>query len=550
MVSSTPSGTTPRARVATGSQNNDRTDHDIAGDDVGDRAFPARAGRYKWFDIAGLGVLAIVAVVLRFWTRSPMWLDEALTVNLASQPLHQIPDALRNDGHPPLYYYLLHGWMNLVGTSNVGIRSLAGIFGLLVVPATWLVGRRVGGRTVAWSAAVVVAVMPFTIRYSTENRMYSLVMLLALVGWLCADSALRRTRALPLIGLALCTSALLWTQYWAMWLGFAAAMVVIGRLALALRAGDRAKARASAWVLGALGVGAVSFVPWVPTLLYQQAHTGTPWATRSMPPTVVVNSVEALGGAANATDAMGGWYFTVLIVLGLLGVGVASGRIELDLRTRPHSRPLAWVAALTILIGVASMLASNTAFQPRYNAVWLPFALVIAGIGIATLRGPLVQRGALALVVVASAAGGYQNITMSRTQAAEAAATISQHGRPGDVVVVCPDQLGPSLTRVLPSGFDVGSFPTFSDARIVDWSDYVARTESRSPEDFAADLIARAGDDKRIFVVWSESYTTHKKLCTQLVTSLTGHRPDNRQILDAKRMYYESENVTVFEPST
>lgn len=550
MASSTPSGPASRAPAVAGSSNSSRTEDAIAGDEDRDRAFPARAGRFKWFDITGLCALAVGAVVLRFWTRSPMWLDEALTVNIASQPLHQIPDALRNDGHPPLYYFLLHGWMNLVGTSNVAIRSLAGIFGVLVVPATWLVGRRVGGRTVAWSAAVVVAVLPFAIRYSTENRMYSLVMLLALLGWLCADSALRRTRPLPLIGLALCTGALLWTQYWALWLGLAAGVVVIGRLIIELRAGERARARSSVWVLGALGVGVLSFIPWVPTLLYQQAHTGTPWASRSMPPTVVVNSVESLGGAANATDAMGGWYFTVLIVLGLLGVGVASGRIELDLRTQQHSRPLAWVAGVTVVIGVATMLVSNTAFQPRYNSVWLPFALVIAGIGIATLRGPLVQRGALVLVVLASVAGCYQNVTMSRTQAAEAAATIAQHGRPGDVVAVCPDQLGPALARVLPPGFEVGSFPTFSDPNIVNWSDYVARTESRSPEDFAEDLIERAGDDKQIFVVWSESYITHKKLCTNLVTSLTGHRPDNRQILDAKRMYYESENVTVFEPST
>lgn len=548
MASSTPSGATRRAPATAGPSDHDGTRGEIAGDEIPERAFPALTGRYRWFDIAGLCAVGVVAVALRFWTRSPMWLDEALTVNIAAHPLHQIPDVLRNDGHPPLYYFLLHWWMDLVGTSNTAIRALAGVFGVLVIPATWLVGRRVGGRTVAWSAAVVVAVLPFAIRYSTENRMYSLVMLLALLGWLCADSALRRTRPLPLVGLTVCTSALLWSQYWALWLGLAAAVTGIVRLVRARRAGDRARARATAWVLGALGVGAISFIPWVPTLLYQQAHTGTPWASRSMPPTVVVNTIEALGGAANATDALGGWYVTAIIVLGLLGVGVASGRFELDLRTRPHSRPLAWLAGLTILLGVATMLASNSAFQPRYNAVWLPFALVIAGIGIAVLRGPLVQRGALALVVVASAAGCYQNVTMSRTQAADAAAVIAANGRPGDVVAVCPDQLGPALVRVLPAGFDVGSFPTFSNPRIVNWSDYVARTGSRSPADFASDLVARAGDDKQIFVVWSESYITHKKLCTDVVISLTGHRPDNRQILDAQRRYYESENVTVFEP--
>jgi hypothetical protein len=544
MATSTSSGVTDRVPTAGGS-----SDVDLRGGVSADRAFPARTGPFRWFDLAGLCVLGVAAVVLRFWTRSPMWLDEALTVNIASQPLHQIPQALRHDGHPPLYYLLLHGWMNLVGTSNAAIRSLAGIFGVLTVPAIWLVGRRVGGRTVAWCAAVVIAVMPFAIRYSTENRMYSLLMLLALLAWLCADQALRRPRPVPLVGLAVCTGALLWTQYWAMWLGVAAAAMVIFRLVRARRSGERARARAAAWVLGALFVGALSFIPWVPTLLYQQAHTGTPWASRSMPPTVIVTTVQAFGGMANATDEVGGWYFSVLMVLGLFGLGVTSGRIDIDLRTRPHSRPLAWLAGLTIALGVGTMLLTDTAFQPRYNAVWLPFALVVAGIGIAVLRGPLVQRGALGLVVVASAAGCYQNVTMARTQATEAAAAIVANGRPGDVVAVCPDQLGPALDRVLPAGFEVGSFPTFDDPAIVDWSDYVARTHARSPSQFAEDLIARAGTGKRIFVVWSESYITHQKLCTDVVTSLTAHRPDNRQLLEAKRAYYESENVTVFEPA-
>ncbi len=518
--------------------------------DLGPRAFPARVGMLKWVDIVALCCLGVAAVVLRFWTRSPMWLDEALTVHIASQPLSQISVALHHDGHPPLYYLMLHGWMNLFGTSDNAIRALPGIFGILLLPVTYVAGRRFGGRSVAWCSVVLIAVMPFAIRYSTENRMYSLMMLLALLGWLFADSALRRPRPGTLIALALCTSGLLWSQYWALWLGLAAGAIVIYRIVVDYRSQRRDRLRADLWVLGALAVGAISFIPWVPTMLYQQAHTGTPWASRSMPPTVVMNSVTALGGVSNATDKLGGWYFFAIMLLGLFGVGVASGRIELDLRTRPRARPLAWLAGLTVGLGVAAMVVSNTAFQPRYNAVWLPFAFIIGGLGLALLRGPYLQRGALALVVLASASGCYKNVTTYRTQAPIAAAAIQAYGKPGDVVGVCPDQLGPSLTRVLGKGFRVGSFPTFSDPHTVDWSDYIARTHAATPTQFADQLLRLAGPNHRIFVVWSESYITHKKLCTDVVTALTAHRRDNRQIVDAKHEYYESENVTVFRPSS
>ena len=55
-----------------------------------------------------------------------MWLDEALTVNIAKAPLHLIPHLLRADGAPPLYYLLLHFWMKVFGTSDLGARSLSG----------------------------------------------------------------------------------------------------------------------------------------------------------------------------------------------------------------------------------------------------------------------------------------------------------------------------------------------------------------------------------------------------------------------------------------
>lgn len=227
-------------------------------DDV--RSFPAQIGYLRILDVAALSVLAVVAVVLRFWTRSPMWLDEALTVHIAQQPIGQIPAALHHDGHPPLYYVLLHGWMTLFGTSNVAIRALPGIFGVLVLPATFLVGRRAGGRTVAWCAVVLVAVLPYAIRYSTENRMYSLLMLLALVAWLCADSILRRPRPVPIIGLFGCTSALLWSQYWALWLGAAAGIMVIAMLIRDWRGRRRERLRSEVWILGALVAGGLTFI--------------------------------------------------------------------------------------------------------------------------------------------------------------------------------------------------------------------------------------------------------------------------------------------------
>ncbi|MGH3850598.1 MAG: glycosyltransferase family 39 protein, partial [Pseudonocardiaceae bacterium] len=134
--------------------------------------------------LARVAVVAVivVAVVIRFVARSHLWLDEALSVNIAALPLKAIPGALRQDGAPPLYYVLLHGWMRLAGSGDLAVRSLSGIFGVAALPLVWLAGRRLGNREVAWAALVLLAVCPFAIRYSTEARMYSLVVVLVLAG--------------------------------------------------------------------------------------------------------------------------------------------------------------------------------------------------------------------------------------------------------------------------------------------------------------------------------------------------------------------------------
>ena len=73
--------------------------------------------------IVGIVLTLAAAVVLRNASRSDLWLDEALTVNISRLPLRDLPDALRHDGAPPLYYGLLHLWMLVFGTGDTAARG-------------------------------------------------------------------------------------------------------------------------------------------------------------------------------------------------------------------------------------------------------------------------------------------------------------------------------------------------------------------------------------------------------------------------------------------
>ena len=146
-------------------------------------------------ELIALALVAVaLGVVTRFVTRSALWLDEALSVNIATLPLGDIRSALERDGHPPLYYMLLHFWTEVFGTGDVAVRSLSAVFGLATIVLVWLVGRRRGGPAMAWILVAVVAVAPFAVRYSNEARMYALVMLLVTLGWFVLDDIVVRGR--------------------------------------------------------------------------------------------------------------------------------------------------------------------------------------------------------------------------------------------------------------------------------------------------------------------------------------------------------------------
>ena len=130
----------------------------------------------------GLGALVALSLLLRTTELGiGFWIDEGLSVGIADRPLGDIPLALREDGSPPLYYMLLHFWLDVGGRSEAGVRGLSLLFALLAIPAAFWAGRTIWGTPkAAWFAAVLMAFNPFLAQYAQEARMYSLVALLAI----------------------------------------------------------------------------------------------------------------------------------------------------------------------------------------------------------------------------------------------------------------------------------------------------------------------------------------------------------------------------------
>ena len=470
--------------------------------------------------LIGVGVVLamMMGLVLRFWTRSDLWLDEALTVNIARLPVHDIPSYLKRDGAPPLYYVLLHYWIGTFGTSDVAVRSLAGFFGIATIPLAWLAGHRLGGRTAAWAAMLLVASSPFAVRYDTEARMYSLVALLTLLGFLALDRALRAPRAANLVAVAAISGLLLYTHYWSIYL---LATTMLWLLFQAWRGRPEWRRGARSAMVAAV-LGCLTFLPWVPIFLFQSKHTGPPWATPASF-AAMVNAVASFAGGSTSQGRALALLFFALIGLGLFGLATDRLHIDVDIRTRPIGRPLALVVLGTLAAAIAGGLASNSAFDARYaSVVFIPLILMVS-LGLTVFQDRHVRVAVLALAMALGLAASAPNVITNRTQAGQVATAIAATAKPGDVIAYCPDQLGPAVDRLLPAGryrqltFPQGAGPTF-----VNWVDYADAVRDASPVAFARQVQTLAAGGHQIYLVWGAGYQAFGTKCEGVVQTLQG----------------------------
>ncbi len=77
-----------------------------------------------------LFILALAAF-LRFYLLDgqSFWNDEGNSARIAERSLQLITEGAAGDIHPPLYYYLLHFWRGVFGSSEVGAAITLGCVG-------------------------------------------------------------------------------------------------------------------------------------------------------------------------------------------------------------------------------------------------------------------------------------------------------------------------------------------------------------------------------------------------------------------------------------
>jgi hypothetical protein len=133
-----------------------------------------------------LGLLGIVLLGAGFrlvYLQQPIRYDEAFTfTEFASRPLYYALSFYPEPNNQLLHTLLVHVSYLAFGNQLWAIRLPAFLAGVLVVPATYLVGRQLYGAPTALLGAGLVAASSILIEYSTNARGYTLLTLLFLIG--------------------------------------------------------------------------------------------------------------------------------------------------------------------------------------------------------------------------------------------------------------------------------------------------------------------------------------------------------------------------------
>ncbi len=446
----------------------------------------------RWVIGGLLLVLTLISLALR--TRQLnfyYWIDEAISVGISSHPLGQLPHLLRNDGSPPLYYLLLHVWMQIFGRGPVATHWLSLIPALITVPVAYWGGASLFGRRIGAYAAALAAGVPFLTSYAQETRMYSLLLLLSLLVAVTFVHAFvyRRQRYLPAFSLSL--AAALYTHNWALFLGLATF------LAFLYCAWTAPEPRRGLWREGMIGFGATAllYLPWVPTLLYQAHHTGAPW---TLAPTVwsLSQGFYFITGGRGAAVAL------------LLAAG--AGLVALRGAGRDARRLTRASVALTITglgtLLIAWLYAKTTpAWSDRYLAVIVGPLIPLVSMGLSRARG--LGIAALVLVCCFWVLDPRPTSLAAKSNVAPVAHAMSPYVGPTTLVLSTQPEQVPTLAYYLPK---VTRFATplgvVPDPRVMDWRSALAKFEHSRVSRVLAPLVGHMTHGARILLVNPTAY--------------------------------------------
>lgn len=402
---------------------------------------PNSTGRRRprpWF-VLGPALLALVGSLAWSW-RVSYWRDETASVSAATRPLSSLPALLGNvDAVHGLYYLVLHP-LATVSVEAWWLRLPSAVGAAVAAALLVVLGRQLAGWRAGVIAGVVWALLSVSTRYGMDARTVSIAVALSLAATVVLVEAAGRDRRRWWLLYVVVTALAAW------WFLFSL-LAVLGHLVVVL-VERRGRRRLPVHFLAAVLAVALLSAPIAVLANREGGQLG--W----MPPVTLGKSKGLVWSLwfDSKVLALVMW----LLVAGGVVAGVRAARTG-GLRVVTASLGLAGLPA-AVLLGVSLV---HPVFADRYVAVGAAYLALLAGYGLAALRGRTgLIAGVLAVLVVAAAAAPVWRADR-RPDAwgddlAAIAPIVGANRRPGDRIMFLPRFQG---TAVAAYPNDLGGLP-------------------------------------------------------------------------------------------
>jgi uncharacterized membrane protein len=137
----------------------------------------------KKYFAAFISILAL-NIFLKFYGigENSIWLDEAYSVNEAKYSSGLIITHSTQSDNPPVYYLLLHGWTEMFGNSEAGMRSLSAISSIVAACLLFVFVVRIVSLEAGFISSLLFTLSNQNIYYAQETRTYALVTMLTVLS--------------------------------------------------------------------------------------------------------------------------------------------------------------------------------------------------------------------------------------------------------------------------------------------------------------------------------------------------------------------------------
>jgi uncharacterized membrane protein len=135
--------------------------------------------RFSVLESVSILSLIIIGSALRLYHYDflSFWYDELYSIVTVSNGFYHLIKEVSLDINPPLYYFMLFGWIKAFGNSPGSGRLLSVILSIVTIPTIYFLAKRVSNQFVAFSTTILLTFSSGALLYAQEVRTYSLLIL-------------------------------------------------------------------------------------------------------------------------------------------------------------------------------------------------------------------------------------------------------------------------------------------------------------------------------------------------------------------------------------